>query len=64
MLLRAILCAKTLHFRTLISEIEKYIINGIRDRENMPSEKRKTTLQKMTLEDINEYYGVVSTITR
>ena len=44
----------------LFKEIEKFIFNGLLDRENMPSEAAKNYATKIITEDINEYYGLVS----
>jgi hypothetical protein len=45
----------------LFNEIEKYVFQGVLDRENIQNEKASAYLTRTLIEDINEYYGVVST---
>ena len=45
----------------IVSEIESYIFAGLLEREQMPNDKARIYATRMLSEDINEYYGLVST---
>ena len=47
--------------KSLISEMEQFIFNGILDRKNMVNDSARSFSTKMIVEDINEYYGLAST---
>ena len=45
----------------LFEEMEDFIFNGVLDRSTMVSEEARKYTTKMLIEDINEYYGLLST---
>jgi hypothetical protein len=48
-------------YQQLCKEVEKYIFNGLLNRKDMTSDDARNYATRMLIEDINEYYGLVST---
>lgn len=47
--------------KKLFGIIEDYVFNGLIDLEKMPNDDSRHYAKRMLIEDINEYYGLIST---
>jgi hypothetical protein len=51
---------KEIDSKKLFEIIEEYVFNGLLDLERMTNEKARYYTKKTLIEDINEYYGLIS----
>ena len=52
---------RLIDYKTLIQEVEGFVFNGLLNRERIPSEVARKNITQLLTEDINEYYGLLST---
>lgn len=50
-------------YATLMDEVAAFIFHGLIDKDRMPSDKVRNYAHQTIFEDINEYYGLLSTST-